>query len=72
MLARKLDSHVNFRITSRVQITAEKELLVDEALEQICEQSGKGLSLKAEQKDAIHSLLLGRIVLVVLPKGFAW
>ena len=48
----------------------EKELLVNEALEQICEQTGKGLSLKAEQKDAIHSLLLGRIVLVVLPTGF--
>lgn len=46
------------------------ESLMNEATERIFQISGKHLTLKEEQKEAVTSLLFGRDVLAILPTGF--
>ncbi len=44
--------------------------LLNEALDRIFQVTGKTLTLKNEQKQAVNSLLSGRDVLAILPTGF--
>ena len=45
-------------------------LLLNEALDHIFQITGERLSSKDEQKEAVSSLLSGKDVLAVLPRGF--
>ena len=45
-------------------------MFLNEALYKIFQITGKSLTLKDEQKEAVKSLLSGRDVLAILPTGF--